>query len=88
MRSAWTRAAATSATGPLLHAAIGTPTSSASFFEAILSPSRSITSGDGPMNTMPSWRHMRAKSDFSETKPQPGQTASASHSRRALASSA
>ena len=77
MRSACSRAAATSGTGPPLHAASGTPTSSASAFAAILSPSRSITSGDGPTNTIPSSRHRRAKSAFSDTKPQPGHTASA-----------
>ena len=87
MRSACSRASSTSATGPLDHAAIGTPTSSASTFEAILSPSRSMTSGDGPTNTMSMSRHSRAKSAFSDTKPQPGHTASARATDRTRRSS-
>ena len=88
MRSACSRAAVISATGPFDHAAIGTPTSSASSLEAILSPSRSMTSGEGPMNTMSMSRHRRANSAFSETKPQPGQTASARATLSARRSSA
>jgi len=43
---------------------------------AILSPIRSITSGDGPTNTMPSPAHARANVAFSARKPYPGWTAS------------
>jgi hypothetical protein len=77
-----------SATGPFDHAAIGTPTSSASSLEAILSPSRSMTSGEGPTNTMSMSRHSRANSAFSDTKPQPGHTASARATDRPRRSSA
>ena len=88
MRSACSRAASMSATGPFDQAAIGTPTSSASSLDAILSPSRSITSGEGPTNTMSMSRHSRANSAFSDTNPQPGQTASARAARSPRSSSA
>src|SRR6185312_611759 len=76
MDSAASRAAARSATGPPLHGASGTPARSARSLDSILSPSRRITSADGPMKVMPSRSHSSANSAFSDTKPQPGQTAS------------
>ena len=44
-----------------------------------------MTSGEGPTNVMPSRRQSCANSAFSDTKPQPGQTASArARAQRAL----
>ena len=88
IKEAAARASARSATGPPLHAASGTPACSASRLDSILSPSLRITSADGPMKMIPSRSHSSANSAFSETNPQPGQTASARHSRRARSSSA
>ncbi len=50
---------------------------SANRFEAILSPTRRITSPSGPMNTIPSSWQRSAKAACSATKPHPTQTASA-----------
>ena len=53
-----------------------------------MSPSRRITSADGPMKMIPSRSHSSANSAFSETNPQPGQTVSARQARSARSSSA
>ncbi len=84
MRSAWPTASSTSATGPPLQAVTGTPCSSARRLPAILSPNSRMDSPEGPMNTRPAAAQASAKSGRSETKPQPGHTASqpAAESRR------
>jgi hypothetical protein len=56
--------------------------------DSILSPSRRITAADGPMKMIPSRSHSSANSAFSETNPQPGQTASARQARSARSNSA
>ncbi len=75
-------------TAPRLHGATGTPTSSATSFEPILSPSRRIASGLGPMNVTPSFSHSSANAGSSATNPQPTQAASARVSTRARSSAA
>ena len=62
---------------PRLHGATGTPTSSAMSLEPILSPSRRIASGLGPMKVTPMRSHSSAKAGSSATKPQPTHAASA-----------
>ena len=86
--SAWRRASASVTTGPPLHAATGTPTSSASSLAAILSPSRRIASGGGPMNVTPIRSHSSANAGSSATKPHPTQAKSAWQVRSARSSSA
>jgi hypothetical protein len=76
MRVACAAASAASATGPPLHGVTGTPLSSATRLPPILSPRRRIELPDGPMKTRPASAQASAKSGRSETKPQPGQTAS------------
>ena len=68
-RSAASRAAWTSFTGPSEPSSTGRPASRAAAFAAILSPIRSITSGDGPTNVTPASAHARANAGFSERKP-------------------
>ena len=86
MRSACSRASSTVSTGPLLHGATGTPAFSAISLDWILSPSARITSPDGPTKTRPISSIMSANAGCSATKPQPGQTASASVAIRACLS--
>ena len=50
----------------------GTPASRAAMRAMSLLPMRSMTSGVGPMNTMPLSRHMRPNSAVSAKKPLPG----------------
>ena len=50
----------------------GRPAADMVSFSRALSPSRSILSGEGPMNTRPFFRHRSAKPGFSERKPYPG----------------
>ena len=75
-------------TGPRLHGATGTPTSSAISLEPILSPSRRIASALGPMKAMPSRSHSSTKEGSSARKPQPGHTASAPVSTSAFSMTA
>ncbi len=77
MRSACSRASSIVSTGPLDHAATGTPACSAISLDWILSPSLRMTSPLGPTKTRPISSIMSAKAGCSETNPQPGQTASA-----------
>ena len=77
MRSAASRASSRVCTPPLLHGATGTPASSASSLEPILSPRERIASPLGPMKVMPSSAMRSAKAASSATKPQPTHTASA-----------
>ena len=58
------------------HVASGTPASSASSLEAILSPSARIAAELGPRKVMPSSSSRATKAASSDAKPQPGQTAS------------
>ena len=78
IRSACSRASSIVSTGPLLHGATGTPAFSAISLDWILSPSARMTSPLGPTNTSPISSIMSANAGCSATKPQPGQTASAS----------
>ena len=86
--SAASVAASASGTGPPLHGAIGTPTLSAMRLDSILSPSRCMVSEPGPTNVIPRRSHRAANSARSETKPQPGQTASARRATSTRSSSA
>ena len=63
------RAASSVRTGSAVPGTIGTPADAAILRAATLSPSASIASGDGPMNTMPASRHLRAKEARSERRP-------------------
>src|ERR1035437_9255157 len=72
----WAWASARHSTGPLLQGVTGICTCSAIRLEAILSPTRRITSPSGPMNTMPSSRQRSANAACSATKPHPAQRAS------------
>ncbi len=75
-RSAASRAAATSLTGPSDPSSTGRPASRAAALAWILSPIRSITSGEGPTKVIPASAQARAKSAFSERNPYPGWMAS------------
>ena len=86
MRAAAALASSRVSTPPRLHGATGTPTSSAMSLDPILSPSRRIASGLGPMKVTPISRHSSAKPGSSATKPQPTQTASAPVSSSAVRS--
>ena len=69
--------AASSPSGSIsAHGASGTPEASASRLDSILSPRARIATDDGPRNTMPSASRRATNSASSETKPQPGHTAS------------
>ena len=83
MRSACSRASSIVSTGPLDQGATGTPAFSAISLDWILSPSARITSPEGPTKTRPISSIMSANAGCSATKPQPGQTASASVAIRA-----
>ena len=83
MRCACSSASSIVSTGPLDHGATGTPACSAISLDWILSPSLRMTSADGPTKTMPISSIMSTNAGCSETKPQPGQTASALASMRA-----
>ncbi len=58
-----------SLTGLSVPGASGAPTFSATWRALTLSPSRSIASGDGPIQIMPASITARAKSAFSARKP-------------------
>ena len=69
MRRASARAFSKTDISPLESWIIGTSAFKAATLAATLSPSASIASGEGPTKTMPSSRHRRAKTTFSDKNP-------------------
>ena len=69
MPAAQLRAASRLARGPSLPGTTGSPSDTAWVRAAVLSPIRSRTCGEGPINTMPAAAQVRAKSAFSDRKP-------------------
>ena len=67
--SASARASAAEPSDSRLPGSIGSPARCISARAAVLSPSRAITSGGGPMKTSPLSRHTSAKSAFSDRNP-------------------